>query len=129
MDRTPHRNGERRTEKLSFLPAANVDSPVGSLAELELCGREDEKVGTFDGVLIDPMARRVRYYVVKPAGLLPRRRFLLPVESGIRVERDARVARLEMPPDAQRVVPFDPRRAKAFCEEDVLEAVFGSNAA
>lgn len=129
MDRTHQRTGDRRREKLSFLPAAHVDSPVGPLAELELCGHEDEKVGTFDGVLIDPMARRVRYYVVKPAGLWPGRRFLLPVESTISVERDARVARLETPSEAHGVLPFDPRRAKPFSEDDLLEAMFGSTAA
>ena len=42
-------------EHLRYLDASHVESPVGVLGDMVLRGPTDEKVGTLDGVIIDPV--------------------------------------------------------------------------
>ncbi len=44
---------------LRYLDASHVESPVGILGDMVLRGPTDEKIGTLDGVIIDPVKRRV----------------------------------------------------------------------
>lgn len=114
-------------ENLCYLSAGHVESPGGTLADLDLCNGEDESVGTVDGVLIDAPTRRVRYFVVKfrPSS----GRFLLPADAIVSVDSNAHVARLETPGDDLRVLPFDPRRARPFSEDDAITAMLAPHAA
>ena len=59
---------------LCYLEAGNVELPAGKLADLQLCSRDDQSLGAVEGVLIEPSARRVRYFVVKrdPGGCATR---------------------------------------------------------
>ena len=41
-----------------------------------VCSQDDQKLGSISGVLVEPTSRRVRYFVVKRGGLLPRRYML-----------------------------------------------------
>ncbi len=111
-------------DALCYLPAGDVDSPVGSLADLRLCNSDDETVGTVDGVLIDPPARCVRYFVVKPAADSSADRFLVSPDAIIRVEPGQRVARMES--SDVRLLPFDPRKARRFTEDDAVTAMFSA---
>lgn len=116
-------------EGLCYLPAENVESPAGTLADLELCDRDDQTVGRMEGVLIDAPARRVRYFVVRPASTRACNRFLLPVETIVHVECDNRIARLDTSAEDHPLVSFDPQQARPFSDEDALDAMFRSHAA
>jgi hypothetical protein len=71
---------ERTDSNLRYLSASKVASPAGVLSELELRTPEDSKLGTVDGVLIDPEARRVCYYAVGRSRLFDNRRYLVPAD-------------------------------------------------
>lgn len=49
---------------LCYLDAAEVRTPAGSLAGIELLGPDDHRVGHVKGVLINPRSCRLKYLVV-----------------------------------------------------------------
>ena len=108
-------------DELCYLSAGHVEGPGGTLAGVELCNEDDETVGMVDGVLIDPPARRVRFFVVSDHADL----FLLPAESVVSVDPESHIARLESE-DVERV-PFYPDDVRAFSEEDALTAMFSAH--
>jgi hypothetical protein len=114
-------------DDLCYLSAGRVESPGGTLADLELCDRDNESVGTVDGVLIDAPGRRVKYFVVKfrPAADT----FLLPVEDILHVDSDTHIARLETANADLRVTRFDPSAARPYSPDDAITAIFGPRAA
>lgn len=114
-------------EDLCYLSAGHVESPGGTLADLELCNRADETVGTVDGVLIDAPGRRVRYFVVKFRPVTGR--YLLPVEDIVRIDSDKGLAWLETPSADLRLTRFDPRAVRPFSDDDAIKAMFASHAA
>lgn len=118
---------EGTEQQLCFLEASRVFTPAGDLARVELCGPDDVKVGTVDGVLIDPAHRRVRYFVVEAPGWFTSRRYLVPADEPIRVERDGRTLRLE--DDAELSREFDMRSARPMTDDDLMAALFPPRAA
>lgn len=112
---------------LRFLDADKVASPSGSLAGLELRCLHDEKVGTVDGVLIDPPARRVRFYVVRLAGRASR--CLLPVETPVRMDSEPRLGRIDAERSMLDLEPYDPRGSAPFSPEDEITVMFARPAA
>lgn len=114
---------------LCYLDAQNVELLPGRLAGLEVCTRDDEKLGDIDGVLIEPSARRVRYFVVKPSGWLPRGRYLVPIDNVASVERDRNVLRIESAADELPRETFKPNAVRPFNDEDVVTVMFAPTAA
>jgi PRC-barrel domain len=119
----------RSAEALRYLEADHVESPIGSLGHLELCTMDDEKLGVLDGVLIDPAARRLRYFVVKSSGWFSRGRYILSADDVARVEADQHILRIDAPAAALPRESFDPGTVREFSDEDVITALFPSNAA
>ena len=111
---------------LCYLSAGSVMSPGGTLADLDLCNRDNESVGTMDGVLIDAPGRRVRYFVVRFRPTADT--FLLPVEDIVHVDSDTHVARLETASADLRVTRFDPSAARPYSPDDAIAALFGAHA-
>lgn len=107
---------------LRFLGADQVERPGGTFAGFEMCSRDNETVGTLDGVLIDPPARRVRYLVLK----LPDRPIhcLLPSDMPVRIEADRHVGRIDSSLADLELEPYDKRTALPFSDEDALMAMF-----
>lgn len=118
---------EETGQDLCYLEASKVVTPLGDLADVELCGPDDATVGTVDGVLIDPRDRRVRYFVVETPGWLRKRRFLLEGDTAIRLERGRRALRLE--DEAELSTEFDSRSARPMTDDDLLTALFATRAA
>ena len=106
------------------MQAQNVEIPAGRFAGLEVCSRDDEKLGDIDGVLIEPSARRVRYFVVKSTGWLSRQRYLLAVDDLAHVERDQNVLRMESRAAELPRQIFDADTVRPFSDEDVVTAMF-----
>ena len=82
-----------RAPRLCFLANNRLQAPL--LDRLEVQTREGIRIGTFDGVIVDPAARRVRYLVVdcdRPSHnrcLVPLLPACLDIEhSAIRVDAD-----------------------------------------
>jgi PRC-barrel domain protein len=88
-------DGSVENEHLRYLDASHVESPVGVLGDMVLRGPTDEKVGTLDGVIIDPVKRRVCYLVVASGAWFKRRRYLVPMGPA-KVEPDGHALRVEV---------------------------------
>ena len=116
-------------DELRYLEAQNVSCPAGSLVDFHVCADDREPLGTVEGVLISPAARRLEYLVIARRGLFGGRRFVLPLEAGAVVEQDARVLRIPVPRRELRLEGFQPRAVQPFTDDDLLEVMFGRDAA
>jgi hypothetical protein len=89
-----------------------------------MCTADDEQLGSFDGVLIDPASRRVRYFVVERTSPLRRRRYLVPADTLATL--DERTLRVQA--HADDLERFDARTVPAFSDEDLVTAIFAPSA-
>lgn len=117
------------TDELRYLDAENVRYPQGTLAGLDVCTSDDEKLGVIGGVLIDPAHRRLRYYVVESTGWFRVRRYLLSADAPAIVQPDERVLRVDAPAADLDSREFDPATARRFSDEDLLASMFPPHAA
>jgi hypothetical protein len=117
------------TDDLRYLDAHNVRYPEGTLADLNLCTANDEKVGAIGGVLIDPAHRRVRYYVIESPGWFRVRRYLVSADATAVIEPAERVLRVEAPASDLTGREFDPATTPHFSDDDLLTSMFASHAA
>jgi hypothetical protein len=90
-----------------------------------MCTADDEQLGSFDGLLVDPASRRVRYFVVERASALRRRRYLVPADTLATL--DERTLRVQA--HADDLERFDARTVPAFSDEDLITAMFAPSAA
>ncbi len=67
------------TSRLCYLRPAQVKGPLPT-GRLDVFDRDDQRIGEFAGVILDPEARRLRYLVLKVAGLFKHRRYLVPID-------------------------------------------------
>lgn len=110
---------------LCYLNASKVDSPVGALAHLDVQTENGEDVGELDGVLIEPTARRIRYYVIALGRRFGRRRYLLPAEASAQLEDNNKA--LRFPIDLlglKSCREFRKGDVREFSDTDVLSAMF-----
>jgi hypothetical protein len=86
-------------DRLCYLEASKVMGPTGHLDTLDVRTREDEFFGSVDGVLIDPLARRLRFFVLDTGNWRTHRRCLLPADATATVDRHGNHLRLQMEAD------------------------------
>lgn len=116
-----------RDDKLCYLDASKLDSPVGALTHLDLKGADDRLLGVLDGIVIDPTERKLRYFVVKSNGWLSRRRYLVPADGAARVERDLGELRLEVDSDdLSDYEEFTAGSVRDFSDDDLIAGMFHS---
>src|SRR4029453_16826619 len=63
---------------LRYIDAAHVDSPVGNLNAIKVLSPSEGNVGKLDGLIIDPIERQVRYFVVESPQRARAQRYLVP---------------------------------------------------
>lgn len=112
---------------LCYLEASKVDSPAGALSELALVTTEGKSLGNIAGVVIEPAARRVRYYDVRSTGWR-RRRYLVRADQLAQVDFERGVLRL-LDTEIAEVGDVDAAGLQRFSDEDLLTAVFASRGA
>jgi hypothetical protein len=110
----------RSTADLRYLDADHVEHPTGTMQGVLMCTADDEQLGSFDGVLVDPLSRRVRFFVVERKSALRRRRYLLPADTLATL--DERMLRVEA--HAEDLERFDARTVPPFSEEDLITTMF-----
>ncbi|HXW05876.1 MAG TPA: PRC-barrel domain-containing protein [Vicinamibacterales bacterium] len=120
---------EAHDTRLCYLNAANVGTPAGRLESVPVCGPEGEQLGTVDGVLIDPAARRVRYFVIESERLDGTHRYLVPADALIRMECDRGAMRLEADADPLGDCDLDLEAIPPMNEDDLIAAIFARRAA
>ena len=67
------------TSRLCYLSPAQVKGPLPT-GRLDVFDRDNQRIGEFAGVILDPEARRLRYLVLKVAGFFKHRRYLVPID-------------------------------------------------
>jgi hypothetical protein len=114
------------TAELRYLDASQVEHPSGSMVGLTMCTEEDEKLGAFDGVLVEPASRRLRYFVVERQSVPTNRRYLLAADTPAVLEPTRRKLRVHA--HAEDLERFDAREVRAFSDDDLIATMFACRA-
>jgi hypothetical protein len=114
--------------RLRYLDANHVDTPAGRLDGAILVTPANARIGTLDGVLLDPEHRQVRYYVVeRKRGLFGSRHYLLPL-TATRLDRDRHMLEVDVEADEiPQLAEVDPDDLPRFSDDDLLTALFHSD--
>lgn len=107
---------------LRFLPAGRASCRVCQFEKFAVKNDAAEPIGELEGFIIDPPARKIRYMVVHPRGLLSRS-CLVPL-SDARLDAEAEALLVDEP--LSRCEPFRASRYPEVSDEDVLTAVFAA---
>lgn len=114
---------------LRYLNAAQVDTPLGKLADLVLLSPTDEALGHVSGVVIDPAEREVCYFIVESRQWLKTRRYLLPLAQA-RMDAGRKALHLELEADdLHRLPEVQADTFPFFSDDDLISALFSSHAA
>jgi hypothetical protein len=120
---------EKVDTNLRYLDASRVDSPAGALSQMDVETVDGEQIGDLDGVLIDPAARCIRFYVIARHRWLGRRRYLLPADQPALVERDGRALRFEIDETALKSCQeFRNQQVPEFSDTDLISTIFAKTA-
>jgi hypothetical protein len=112
---------------LRYLDAASVLHPEGSLEGIRVCTPADEPIGSVEGVLIEPAHRRVRYYVVVRSTLLRNRRYMVPADRVAILNSDGRTICIDA--EDELFERFEPTSVPPFSDDDLIDAIFATDAA
>jgi hypothetical protein len=111
--------------RLRYLNASQIEGPLASFDRLDVRTREDRTIGRFDGILIDPTERRVRYFVVDDDEPRRHHRYLIPL---VPTRLDARRRALCVDvttSDVEQCEDFEDASFPCFSDDDLLAALFG----
>jgi len=114
--------------RLRYLDADHVDTPAGRLEGAVLVSPANARLGTLEGVLVDPQRRQVRFYVVeRKRGLFWSRHYLVPL-TATRLDRDRHTLEVDVEADEiPQLAEVDPDDLPRFSDDDLLTALFHSN--
>lgn len=115
-----HTNDANTT--LRYVDASRLNSPAGDLADLDFRGFDDQRIGTLDGVVVEPETRRLRFFVVESSGS---RRILLPADLPARIDTATKTLRVDVDPDdLAHCEEFDSADAPEHSDEDFIASLF-----
>jgi hypothetical protein len=107
---------------LKYLDAGHLDTPAGRLDGAVLVSPTKATLGRLDGVLIDPLRRKVRFYVFEPSGGMSSRHYLLPLTAA-RLDRQRRALEVDVEADEMdQLDEVEPERLPQFSDEDLKTA-------
>ena len=111
-------------EPLKYIEAQSVATPAGRLGQTMLISPTHATLGKLDGVLIDPLHRKVRYYVVEANGGRSSHHYLVPL-TPTQLDRDHDTLEVDVEPDEiERLTEVEPDRLPRFSEDDLMIALF-----
>jgi hypothetical protein len=114
---------------LRYIAAEQVDTPTGRLDGTVLVSPSDETVGTLDGMIIDPIERQVRYFVVRSRNWLKTARHLVPAMPA-RLDPDHRTLHVDIEADdLPRLRQVRSDTFERFSDDDLIAALFSAHAA
>ena len=117
------RHSDRST--LRYIDAAKVQGPAGALGDVNLCDMNDRPLGSLEGVLVDPVARRLCFYVVGSDTRRGVRHYLLPTEWPAQVAADGKALRIDA--DQSDLAACDEVEAsdmRPYSDDDFLASLF-----
>jgi hypothetical protein len=110
---------------LRYIDAAHVDSPMGHLNAIRVLSPSEGNVGKLDGLIIDPIERQIRYFVVESRQRLRARRYLVPVTPAT-IDPDQRTLRLEFAADHLDELPVPSKAFRPYSDDDLMSALFAA---
>ena len=120
---------ERAESTLRYIPAKHVDTPAGRLDGTVLVTSSDEPVGTLEGMIIDPIARHVRYFVVRSRNWLKTHLHLVPATPA-RLDTEHNALHVDIKPeDLPHLQEIRSDTFERYSEEDLIAALFPAHAA
>ena len=111
---------------LRYLDADHVETPLADFGAADVLDQAGHKLGSVDGVVVDPAQRKALYLVIRRNGPVRTERHLLPL-ADIHVEAAGRVLRVDR--DPAPLEEFEERRYPVFSDDDLLKALFPGRAA
>ena len=112
------------TESLRYLDATHVGGPAGKLWDFDVSDASGLALGKLAGVVVDPAARRLRYFVVEAGRWLSRHRYLIPLCPAT-LQSEQHAMKLECDRDATgEWRTFDDHLFPPFSDDDLLDALF-----
>jgi hypothetical protein len=116
---------ETADSNLRFVNNSQLESPL--VEPLDVRTQAGTKIGTFDGVIVDPAERRVRYLVVD-RGRVFHKRCLIPMPAA-RLDAEHHALRIDVDDTDPKVwEQFDPVTFPKFSDDDLLTAMFSPRA-
>jgi len=97
---------------LCFLESRRLEAPLED--PMDVWTTSGKRIGTLDGVVVDPRAQRARYLVVDRGRLLPDRR-LIPLPAHLDVAHQALEVDDIEPTECEK---FHPAHFRRFIEDD-----------
>lgn len=114
---------------LRYIAAGHVDIPGGALEGAKLVSPSDETLGTLDGIVVDPAARKVRFFLLRSRRSRETGLRLVPATPA-RLDAEQRTLHVELEPqDLPRFPHVDAETFERFSDDDLIAAVFASHAA
>lgn len=109
---------------LRYVEARRLETPAGSLTDAVLVSPSNKTLGRLDGVIVNPLQRRVCYYVVKSGWGFNTHRRLLQMTSAA-LEPDRGVVRIDAEPeDLANLSEIAPQSFPTFSDADLIDAMF-----
>jgi hypothetical protein len=113
-------------DTLRYLTADRVLARTGCVGMAPVVGDGNRQLGRLEGVMVDPVGRRLHYLVVGSNGFMRQTHRLVPVDWPIQLDRQSGAIRLHADGrDLAGCATVEPERLKPFGDDDVLDALFG----
>lgn len=111
---------------LRYIDVEHLDSPAGRLDGMMVVNASNAVLGQLDGIVVDPIQRQVRAYVLECAGPRSRRRYLVPAAVA-RLDRAHNTIAMDLDDDeVQHLSELAPQDIPAFSDDDLMAALFRS---
>jgi hypothetical protein len=111
---------------LRFVEAKRLETTEGPLTDAVLVSPSNKTLGKLDGVIVNPLQRRVCYYVVKSGwGFRSHRRLLQVQATAAALEADNGVVRIDAEPeDLTDLSEIAPQAFPEFSDADLIDTMF-----
>lgn len=112
---------------LRYISASRVETPAGLLGELDVFTGSAAGTCKVEGIVVDPRARRVRFFVLNSGARVTPRRYLVPMAAS-RLDARQKALQIDVEPaqldslGQSTVQDFPP-----FSDDDLITALFASN--
>jgi hypothetical protein len=123
---TPRATSRCENPQLRYVSVTMVQSARARLAGKVLCSSSSHVLGRLDGIIVDPAARRVSYFVVQAGDFARDERYLLPFSlTPIRIETTTGNLRVDVEGDFLKTCErFQTSTFPQFSDADLLTALF-----
>jgi hypothetical protein len=113
---------DTQDSRLKFIESRSIETPVGRLDRALVISPTNATLGTLDGVLVDPAARRIEFYVVESAE--GSRHYLVP-QTPTRVDASHQSLEVDLETDdVDRLDDVEPAIFPRFSDDDLMTALF-----